>query len=123
MTPEEIGDIVHIRPTKEMLEEGSITIVDIRTRSEWIETGIVPGAHCITFFDEFGNYDTEKFLEAYHGIADKETVVGLICRTGNRTRMVANFLRQHGYRALNLDGGVFYLKSIGFELVPYDPNA
>ncbi|BDY12042.1 rhodanese-like domain-containing protein [Hydrogenimonas cancrithermarum] len=122
MTPEEISKAVHIRPTKEMLENGTMKIIDIRTEMEWRQTGIVPGAKCITFFDDFGNYDVDKFLEAYHEIADKETLVGLICRTGSRTRMVTNFLRQNGYNAVNLDGGVFYLNTIGFELVPYTPD-
>jgi rhodanese-related sulfurtransferase len=119
MTAEEISQAVHVRPTREMLESGIMKIVDIRTEGEWRQTGIVPGAHTITFFDDFGNYDVDKFLEAYHEIADKETLVGLICRTGSRTRMVTNFLRQNGYNAVNLDGGVFYLRTIGFDLVPY----
>jgi rhodanese-related sulfurtransferase len=123
MTPEEISKAIHIRPTKEMLESGIMKIIDIRTEMEWRQTGIVPGSHTITFFDDFGNYDVDKFLEEYHKIADKETLVGLICRTGSRTRMVTNFLRQNGYNAVNLDGGVFYLGSIGYDLVPYEPKS
>jgi rhodanese-related sulfurtransferase len=36
--------------------------------------------------------------------------------------MVTNFLRQQGYNVVNLDGGVFYLRSIGFKLAPYPPK-
>ena len=122
MTPEEISRKVHLRPTREMLENGEMVVIDIRTETEWRQTGVVPGAKCITFFDDFGNYDVDKFLEEYRKVADKDTLVGLICRTGSRTRMVTNFLRQNGYNAVNLDGGVFYLNSIGFELAPY-PSA
>jgi rhodanese-related sulfurtransferase len=122
MTPEEISKAVHIRPTKEMLEERKMKIIDIRTEMEWRQTGIVPGSACITFFDDFGNYDVDKFLAEYAKIADKDELVGLICRTGSRTRMVTNFLRQNGYNAVNLDGGVFHLNSIGYELVPYNPS-
>ncbi|WP_300368473.1 rhodanese-like domain-containing protein [Hydrogenimonas sp.] len=122
MTPEEIGKAVHIRPTRDMLENGEMTVIDIRTEMEWRQTGIVPGSKCITFFDDFGNYDVDAFLEAYNRIADKQQLVGLICRTGSRTRMVTNFLRQNGYNAVNLDGGVFYLNNIGFELTPYTPD-
>ena len=122
MTKEEISRQVHVRPTREMLESGEMVIIDIRTEMEWHQTGIVPGAKCITFFDDYGNYDVDKFLEEYHKVADKETLVGLICRTGSRTRMVTNFLRQNGYNVVNLDGGVFHLHSIGFELVPYKPE-
>ena len=122
MTPEEISQAVHIRPTKEMLEEKTMKIIDIRTETEWRQTGIVPGSRCITFFDDFGNYDVDKFLEEYGKVAGKEELVGLICRTGSRTRMVTNFLRQNGYNAVNLDGGIFHLHSIGYELVPYRPE-
>ncbi len=118
---EKLIQTIHVRPTKELLEDPDMKIVDIRTEMEWRQTGIVPGSHCVTFFDDFGNYDIDKFLEAYHKIADKETLVGLICRTGSRTRMVTNFLRQNGYNVVNLDGGVFYLGSIGYDLVPYRP--
>ena len=113
----------HIRPTREMLKDENLTIIDIRTEMEWRQTGILPGAHCITFFDDFGNYDIDAFLEAYGKIADKETPVGLICRTGSRTRMVTDFLRKNGYNAYNLDGGIFYLRSIGVDLVPYEETA
>ncbi len=105
-----------------MLEERKMKIIDIRTEMEWRQTGIVPGSACITFFDDFGNYDVDKFLAEYAKIADKDELVGLICRTGSRTRMVTNFLRQNGYNAVNLDGGVFHLNSIGYELVPYNPS-
>ena len=119
MTPEEISNAVHIFPTKDMLENGVMKIIDIRTEKEWWQTGIVPGSKCITFFDNVGQYDIDKFLEEYHKIADKDTLVGLICRTGSRTRMVTNFLRQKGYNVVNLDGGVYHLNRIGVELVPY----
>jgi rhodanese-related sulfurtransferase len=119
MTPEEISRAVHLRPTPEMLESGVMKIIDIRTEPEWRQTGIVPGAECITFFDAYGNYDIDRFLEAYANVADKEQLVGLICRTGTRTRMVTDFLRERGYNVVNLDGGVFYLRSIGFELAPW----
>jgi rhodanese-related sulfurtransferase len=120
MTAEEISQTVHVKPTKEMLESGIMKIIDIRTESEWKQTGVLPQAHCITFFDEFGNYDVDAFIREYEKVADKEELVGLICRTGTRTRMVADFMRKNGYNAVNLDGGVFFLPTIGVELVPYN---
>ena len=78
MTKEEISRQIHVRPTREMLESGDLVIIDIRTEMEWRQTGVVPGAKCITFFDDFGNYDVDKFFEDYHKVADKETLVGLI---------------------------------------------
>jgi len=105
MRPKEISNEVHIFPTKEMIESGVMKIIDIRTESEWRQTGIVPGSKCITFFDNLGRYDIDKFLEEYH--------------TGSRTRMVTNFLRPQGYNVVNLDGGIYHLSSIGVELVPF----
>ena len=37
------------------LAASGVPVIDIRTRPEWEETGIVPGSHLLTFFDERGN--------------------------------------------------------------------
>lgn len=122
MTPEEIEQSVHIKPTPQLLDGSLMKVIDIRTPGEWMQTGIVPGSHTITFFDEYGNYDAEAFLKHYEAVAAKDELVGLICRTGSRTRMVTNFLRQQGYKVVNLDGGVFHLHAIGFSLAPYQKS-
>jgi rhodanese-related sulfurtransferase len=111
---------LNIFPDKAMLEDSNMVVIDIRTAPEWEQTGIVPGSHCITFFDEFGQYDAEGFMKAVDELGGKEALIGLICRTGTRTHQVAMFMFQQGYKNVkNLDGGVMKLLSEGYRLQPY----
>jgi rhodanese-related sulfurtransferase len=110
---------IHIHVDAEVLEDKEMVIVDIRTEGEWHETGIVDGCECITFFNDFGQYDAESFLKQLEALGGKEQKIGLICRTGARTSQVANFLHSQGYNVRNLVGGVMKLIQEGYELVPY----
>lgn len=113
-------------PTKEYLEANrDIPIIDIRTEMEWIQTGILEGSHTLTFFDEMGQYNIEKFLEELHKIiGNKENKFMLICRTGSRTGQVAQYLNANGYNAVNLVGGIMYvMMNNTYPIVPYSPNS
>jgi rhodanese-related sulfurtransferase len=110
---------MNVYPDKEMLENSDMKIVDIRTRGEWEQTGIVPGCTTVTFFDEMGSYDAEGFLKAMDALGGKDVEIGLICRTGSRTAQIASFMAQQGYNVKNLAGGVMKLMSEGYELEPY----
>ncbi len=39
------------------LVKSGVTVIDIRTRPEWEETGIVSGSKLLTYFDERGRAD------------------------------------------------------------------
>ncbi len=45
------------------LLNSKVKIIDIRTPSEWAETGIVKGSIPITFFNEQGSYNIDEFLK------------------------------------------------------------
>ena len=96
-----------------------ITIIDIRTKPEWHQTGIVKGSKTITFFDAAGEYDYNNFLRQLNQVIDKNEEFAIICRSGARTRVAAQLLTQNGYKVIDLKGGVQYLPKIGIELVPY----
>lgn len=104
--------------TPQIIESG-IKIIDIRTAPEWTETGIVKGSIPITFFDERGNYDAQKFLNILSGYVNKNEEFALICRTGNRTTAVSDFLGKMGYNVVNLKGGVKSLVRQGYKLAQY----
>ncbi len=104
--------------TPELVQSG-IKIIDIRTEPEWVQTGIVKDSIPITFFDARGNYDAQKFLDTLSGYVKKGEEFALICRTGNRTTVVSDFLGKQGYDVINLKGGVKSLGKQGFKLVPY----
>ena len=110
---------MNVYPDKEMLENSEMKVVDIRTASEWEQTGIVPGCTTVTFFDQMGNYDAEGFLKQMDELGGKDVEIGLICRTGARTAQIAGFMSQQGYNVKNLDGGVMKLMSEGYELEKY----
>ena len=78
-----------------------VPIIDIRTAGEWKNSGVIPGAKLLTFFDERGNANTAQWLASAKGIAKPDQPVILICRSGNRTRAATQFLsEQAGYKTV-----------------------
>lgn len=110
---------INVRPDAKMLENTNMVIVDIRTKDEWKQTGVVKNSKCITFFDERGSYNAEEFLKQIDALGGKEQEIGLLCRTGSRTSQVANFMKNEGYNVKNLVGGVIGLMQQGYQLEPY----
>ena len=95
----------------ETLQANNTPVIDIRTPEEWKETGVIPGAHKIMFFDEQGNYDVNKFLTALYKVApDKNKPIIIYCRTASRTKVVGDFLsKQVGYKEVKeLNGGIMF---------------
>lgn len=94
-----------------ILLEQKVPIVDIRTPKEWQQTGIVENSHLIMFFDEKQKYNVNEWLDKLSKMAeitDKKIPFILICRTGNRTNTVGNFLsEQLGYnKVYNVTYGI-----------------
>ncbi|MCB1757607.1 MAG: sulfurtransferase [Gammaproteobacteria bacterium] len=106
---------------KSLLDGGAI-LVDIRTRGEWQETGIIEGSHTLTLFDELGR-PVADFVPQLQKIADKATPVIVICRTGNRTRAASDALtRQIGYQTVyNVTNGITDWIAKGYPVIPYKP--
>ncbi len=88
------ANFIGISPSQlqKKIEEG-VVVIDIRTAPEWKELGIVPTSKAIVFFDEKGNYDVEKWMGEFSKyVKDKKQPFVLVCRSGNRTGVVGNFL-------------------------------
>ena len=85
-----------------------VPVIDIRTSSEWEESGIVPGSHLLTFFDERGKADPAAWLQKAKAIAKPGDPVIVICRSGNRTKALSQFLSQRaGYaKVYNVRNGI-----------------
>lgn len=85
-----------------------VPVVDIRLQAEWEETGIVAGSKLLTFFDERGRANPAEWLDKVKPIAKPGEPVIVICRTGNRTRAVSQFLSQQaGYsKVYNVKAGI-----------------
>lgn len=102
----EVVDIDNAELAK--LAAAGVPVIDIRTRPEWEQTGIVPGSHLLTFFDERGQADPAAWLEKAKAIAKPGDPLIVICRTGNRTKAVSQFLSQRvGYaKVYNVRNGI-----------------
>ena len=103
----------------EAIVKSGIQIVDIRTKPEWQETGVIKDSILITFFDEQGRYDVQAFMNELNKHVTKDKEFALICRTGNRTSMVSEFLSKQGYKVINLQGGIKRLISQGYAPSAY----
>jgi rhodanese-related sulfurtransferase len=102
------------------LVKDGVPVIDIRLQSEWEETGIVPGSKLLTFFDERGRHDAPAWLEKVKPLAKPGDPVVVICRTGNRTKPVSQFLSQQaGYaRVYNVKSGIKGWIASGGPVVP-----
>ena len=90
------------------LMKSGVPVIDIRTQPEWEETGIVAGSRLLTFYDERGRADPAAWLDKVKPFAKPGDPVVVICRIGNRTKAVSQFLaKQAGYATVyNVRDGI-----------------
>ena len=113
------AQVSHAFISQKLIDSG-IVIVDIRTKAEWKQTGIIKGSYPIEFFNEQGRYNIPKFLKELKAVIKPNEKFALICNTGSRTKLVSQFLSQElKYNVIDLQGGIQYGISIGLPLVPY----
>lgn len=101
--------LAEISPSKLLKAHSDYVLIDIRRASEWQYTGIIEGSHLLTFFNEYGEYDLEKWLEDFEKcVPSKETPFVLICAHANRTLDVGLFLlnKLNYSQACHLQGGI-----------------
>lgn len=82
---------------KKMMDEGNITVVDVRTKDEYVQKHI-PGALILP------NETIEE--EAEEALPDKDAVLLVHCRTGVRSRQASNKLVGLGYKNVYDFGGI-----------------
>lgn len=115
------ADIIGLDPQglQQLMAKG-VPLVDVRTQKEWRQTGIIKGAHLLTFFDEQGHYDISAWMAKFSKIAGKNDPVILVCRTGHRTHEIGQFLNEKmGYkRVYELRGGITHWIQTGHKTVP-----
>lgn len=80
--------VIGAQEAYDRLTAGKLVLIDIRTPEEWQETGVAPGAWLLDMRAErFGAWMAAT-VERNPGHE-----VAMICRTGNRTGRVAQWLR------------------------------
>ena len=91
-------------------------IIDVRTPSEWQETGVIKGAKLVTLVN-----DKEEFLAKLKDSGvDLSKPVAFICRSGRRSLAAANLADSADANITNLDGGMSGLISKGYKTEPYN---
>jgi rhodanese-related sulfurtransferase len=92
----------------EKLKKEGVPVIDIRTASEWKETGIIEGSHKITFFNERGQpLLADWFFEVGHLVTDKKTPFIIYCAHASRSKSLGKGLIQMGFENVyELDGGI-----------------
>lgn len=82
---------------QKMMEEGDVTVVDVRTQEEY-EEGHVPGAVLIPN-ETIGDEDIAK-------LPHKDAVILVYCRSGRRSAEAAGRLSKLGYENIYDFGGI-----------------
>ncbi len=89
-------------------EEPDVTVLDVRSDSEW-ESGRVPGARHIYVLH----------LEERLGELDPEATVAVYCGSGYRASIAASVLQKHGFeRVVNVPGSWTAWKTAGLPVEP-----
>ncbi len=88
------------------LDQG-IKLIDIRRPDEWQETGVVEGSIKLTAFDDQGRF-LRSFIDGLEDAVSADEEILLICRTGNRTATLSNWMAtQGGYdNVVNVQYGI-----------------
>lgn len=91
---------------KSLLAQG-VPIYDVRRAEEWRQTGVVEGSRLLTFVDANGR-PTPDFFQRFTAEVKKNEPVIVICRTGNRTDVLARLLAEElGYsKVYNVRDGI-----------------
>ena len=82
----------------ELLREGKVALVDVRTAEEYAE-GHIPGATNIDFY-------ASNFVALFEAAVPKDCPVAVYCRTGKRSAEASEKLVKAGYTVYNLSGGI-----------------
>lgn len=100
------------------LRDEGIAIVDVRRSDEWNATGVIEGAALLTAFDSFGR-PVDGFVEKLQEVAGPEAPVIMVCRSGNRSGVIANVMTaQLGYaKVYNLARGMIGWVNVGHPVV------
>ena len=96
---------ISVQEAKRRVDEGAF-LIDVREQNEYDEEHI-PGATLVPL---------SEFMRRYEGDLpeDKDEEVIVHCRSGARSAQAVTFLRENGYNAVNVEGGILAWK--GAEL-------
>jgi rhodanese-related sulfurtransferase len=92
-----------------LLERGEGVAIDVREPREW-QAGRMPGSRHVPLGELGARIDE----------LPRATTIVAVCRSGNRSALVTRALRDAGFPAENLDGGLQAWTRAGLPLEPSD---
>lgn len=95
------------REVAELLAQGELQLIDVRQRHEH-EAGRIAGGRLIELAD----------LPAHVDSIDRHRPVVLYCRSGARSAIATAALRQAGFQAHNMAGGMLDWAAAGLPIAP-----
>lgn len=89
-----------------------IVLVDIRRAEEWKQTGVIEGAHLVTYAG------AQDFLAKVGPLVGKGQKLALICRSGNRTSQAARQIAPLvDFEVIDVAGGMLRVTGEGYAPV------
>ena len=115
-----VAEVTNLPVTIDFVKSNKMKIIDIRTKSEWKEMGIIKDAYLLTFFDEESHYNVKDFINKLNKIVKKNEQFAIICNTSSRTKLISNLLGNRlDYHVVNLIGGMDKLVKDGYIVTIY----
>ena len=108
---DKLGSYITVEQLHKVVESGKdIYLVDVRTFREFLHKRL-------PFADDLIPYDSLQYL-ADRLPKDKNSEIFLFCRTGRRSRIAFNTLKEMGYHNLhNVRGGIVAWEEAGYETI------
>ena len=99
-----------------LMKQG-VPLIDIRTNSEWQNTGIIKNSKLLTFFDRDGKSDVKSWMNKLREMAKKDQPLIIICRSGKRSGIVSDMLvNEENYSEVyNANSGIMAWIKSGLE--------
>jgi rhodanese-related sulfurtransferase len=120
---EQLG-LVSAEELQNMQQHEHALVVDIRTPEEW-KTGVIPESKKLESFHADGHFDSAKWLDDLQKLKSQpDQPVILVCRSGNRSNKVGQFLVEQGMpKVYHLKQGIQSWVQSGYPLSKDSANS
>ena len=98
-----------------LIAQPDVQLLDVRSEQEYAE-GHIDGAF-------LADVKLDGFVEKACGMLDTARTVAVYCRSGRRSASAAKLLAAHGYKVVNLKGGILAWQSQGMPVTTEDTNS
>ena len=89
-------DMSPIEASEEL--KNNLIIIDVRTKSEWKETGVIPNAKLVRMHSAARTLRKEYISELLEVLGDNKNIeAAIICKSGGRSSATVTMLKEKGY--------------------------